>query len=185
MMIVIHDDSNCAQTAHFNGAPFSLSLPGLQNAREEMMKKYVHSIRFTVPFADVDMMGHVNNVRYLTYFETARAEHMHNLTTGREELATPGVEPSRLGVILARAEIDYKHPARWMDVLVVKMRTISVGKSSWTYEYEIEREKDRRVIAVGKSVQVAYDYTKGRPIPIPEKVRSLLLREVDETKEEE
>jgi len=139
------------------------------------MKKYVHSLRMTVPFSDIDMMGHVNNARYFTYLETVRAEHMHNFTKGRDAL--------ELGIIIARAEIDYKYPAVWLDVLLVKMRTISVGNSSWVYEYEIVDEKSDRVIALGKTVQVAYDYGTKTPIAIPEELKKMLLKEIEETKD--
>jgi acyl-CoA thioester hydrolase len=139
------------------------------------MEKYVRSIRITVPFSDVDMMGHVNNVRYFTYFETVRAEHLHNLTKGKD---APG-----LGLILVRAEIDYKSPAKWLDVLLVKMRTIAVGNSSWVYEYEIVDETSDRVIATGKTVQVAYDYGTSTSIAIPEKMKEKLLKEIEDTKD--
>jgi len=139
------------------------------------MEKYVHSIRMTVPFSDIDMMGHVNNARYFTYLETVRAEHMYNLTKGKDA--------DGLGVIIARAEIDYKAPARWLDALIVKMRTIAVGNSSWTYEYEIFDEKNNWVIAVGKTVQVAYDYRTRTPIPIPPDMKEKLLGEIEETKD--
>ena len=139
------------------------------------MEKYVKCVKMTVPFSDIDMMGHVNNARYFTYLETVRAEHMYNLT--KEE------DAQGLGVILARAEIDYKAPARWLDVLLVKMRTITVGNSSWAYEYEIFDEKNNRVIATGKTVQVAYDYTTRTPVPIPQEMKETLLKEIEETKD--
>src|SRR5208283_3539464 len=49
--------------------------------------------------------------------------------------------------------------------------TISVGNSSWVYEYEIVDEKSDRVIALGKTVQVAYDYGTKTPIAIPEELK--------------
>ena len=139
------------------------------------MEKYVRAIRMSVPFSDIDMMGHVNNARYFTYFETVRAEHMYNLTNGRDAQG--------LGVIIARAEIDYKSPARWLDILLVKMRTTAVGNSSWTYEYEIVDEKAGKQVAVGKTVQVAYDYKRRTPVPIPEDMKEKLLKEIEETKD--
>ena len=59
-------------------------------------------MKFVVPFGDVDMMGHVNNVRYLAYFENARVEHLHSMG---EKLRVED-----MGLILAHAEIDYKSP---------------------------------------------------------------------------
>ena len=121
------------------------------------------------------MLGHVNNVRYLTYFEIVRTEYLYDFS---KRLNVDG-----LAVILARSEIDYKLPAKWRDELVVKMRPITIGNSSWVYEYEVLREKDMVVVAVGKSVQVAYDYEKKATIPIPTKIKEAIMKEIEETKD--
>ena len=118
------------------------------------------------------MMGHVNNARYLTYFENARTEHLY---------AEAGVDD--LGIIIARAEVDYRSPARWQEELVVKMRTVALGNTSWVYEYEVSSMKDGRTVARGRTVQVAYDYKRKIPIPIPDRFREKLKREIEETKD--
>ena len=136
--------------------------------------KYPHTTKLTVPFGDVDMMGNVNNARYLSYFEIVRSEHL---------LSLRAADPGRIGVILAHAEIDYKAPSKWRDELILKMRTISVGNSSWVYEYEITNDKTSTIVATGKTVQVAYDYTSGHSIPIPVEIKKRLLLEVEQSKE--
>lgn len=140
------------------------------------MKKASHEFKFRVPFGDVDMMGHVNNAKYLTYFETARTnllmESFESFSNKRE----------RLGVIIARAELDYRTPARWNDELTVKVRPALLGNSSFTYEYEIINQEGN-IVASGKTVQVAYDYVKGTSIPIPELARGVLLKQIEATKD--
>ena len=71
-------------------------------------------MKFVVPFGDVDMMGHVNNVRYLAYFENARVEHL--IQSGEKWRVED------MGLILAHAEIDYKSPAGLRDELQVNLR---------------------------------------------------------------
>lgn len=143
------------------------------------MKKASHEFIFKVPFGDVDMMGHVNNARYLTYFETART----NLLLESFGAFSRKGDGSRLGVIVARVEVDYKSPAKWNDELMVRVRPASIGNSSFTYEYEIINQRSKIVVATGKTVQVAYDYTKGIVIPVPEQARLTLLKQIDETKD--
>lgn len=135
--------------------------------------KAAYELKYKVPFGDVDMMGHVNNARYLTYFETARTEHMLKFF-GRQD-------PKDLAVIIARAEVDYKSPARWNDELVFKIRPSAVGTKSWTYEYEIINEKESTLVAQGKSVQVAYDYKSGTTIVLPDNVKETLQKQIAET----
>jgi acyl-CoA thioester hydrolase len=138
------------------------------------MKKASYSMKLRVPFGDVDMMGHVNNAKYLTYFETART--MLLLESFRD------FPQGRLSVIVAHADIDYKAPARWNDELEVKVRPVSVGYSSFAYEYEISSQ-DGTLVAVGKTVQVAYDYSRSSPVQVPETARNILLKQIEDTKD--
>jgi acyl-CoA thioester hydrolase len=141
--------------------------------------KEAFSIRFKVPFGDVDMMGHVNNAKYLTYFETARTDYLR-AQFGVGVLAEGDRSES---VIIARAEVDYKSPATWNDELVVKVRPSSIGTSSWVYDYEIVNEKTGALIALGKTVQVSYDYLRKTKLPVPDRLRQQLLKDMESTRE--
>ncbi len=144
------------------------------------MKKSAHETKIRVPFGDIDWLGHVNNARYLTYLETARAELI-------QKTFEQSHHEEWLNVIIARVEINYKSPARWNELLVVKVRPISIGNSSWVYEYEIESKDEqtstKRLVAQGKSVQVSYDYKKERPVQIPSDTRRVLQTQIEETKD--
>jgi acyl-CoA thioester hydrolase len=140
--------------------------------------KAAYSIKIKVPFGDVDMMGHVNNAKYLTYFETARTEYLSSQFG-------PILQNPKESVIIARAEVNYRSPAKWNDELIVKVRPSSVGNSSWVYDYEIVRaardEEEGIIVADGKTVQVSYDYTRRTKIPIPEELRRSLLKDIERT----
>jgi acyl-CoA thioester hydrolase len=121
---------------------------------------FVH--RLDVRFRDCDPMGHVNNAVYLTYLEQARFAYW------RDRL--PGETP---GVILARAEIDFKLPARYGDVLDIRMSLERIGRTSFTYAYEIVDQLGR-LVASARTVQVIYDYAAAKPVPISEDLKGRL-----------
>jgi acyl-CoA thioester hydrolase len=127
------------------------------------------SHRLDVRFRDCDAMGHTNNAVYLTYLEQARFSHWRSLWGfgGRQ---TP---PEMPGVILARVEADYKRPSRFGDTLEVRLTVAEVGRTSFRYEYEIVDEQGLTVLTA-KTVQVMYDYTANKPVPIPDAIRALL-----------
>ena len=113
-------------------------------------------------------MGHVNNAVYFTYFEQARAVMAETLGL-RRELAQAG-----LGVILAHASCDYKAQVVFGDQVDVGMRTVALGRTSFTSEFEARRVRDDAVVAVGKAVQAVFDYDAGRTMPIPDGLRAKL-----------
>ncbi len=125
------------------------------------------SVRFSVIFRDIDALGHVNNAVYFTYMETARTEYWLHLF-GSNNLKD-------LGFIVAHAECDFKVAAKFGDEIEVTIHTSSIGKSSFVWEYSIVNAKDGSVFAVGKTIQVYYDYAQQKSLPVPEDVRKKLL----------
>ena len=112
-------------------------------------------------------MGHVNNAVYLTYFEEARFAYWRALWG-----AEMG-DPRAPGVILARAEIDYRRAARYGETLEVRMTLAGLGTTSIRSDYEIVNAGGD-VIATGKTVLVVYDYQTNQPVPISDEVRARL-----------
>jgi YbgC/YbaW family acyl-CoA thioester hydrolase len=77
------------------------------------------------------------------------------------------------GVILAHAEMDYKRPVKYGDVIDIRLRIVELGRTSFRYEYEIV-DATQRLVATARTVQVMYDYQAARPVPIPDALRQLL-----------
>ena len=128
------------------------------------MTTFEHEI--DVRFRDCDALGHVNNAVYLTYLEQARFAHWQRLT------GTSGIPRT---FILARVECDYRAQATVGDRLVVRLKVAAVGNSSFTFEVPDSRTAcTRAVVATARTVQVMYDYTAGRSVPIPDDVRARL-----------
>lgn len=120
-----------------------------------MMKDFRLVVEVPVRFADTDALGHVNNAHYLSFMEAARIEYLARVLGARK------VED--FGVILARAEVDYKSPAFHHETLLVGCRTDEVGGASIKMSYRMEDKATGRLVAEGKAVIVRYDYALGRP----------------------
>jgi acyl-CoA thioester hydrolase len=128
------------------------------------MWRFEHEVE--IRFRDCDPMGHVNNAVYLTYLEAARFAWWHHL------FGPTGLRDH--GFIVARVEIDYRKPAMPGERLLVRLRVDSIGTASFTVVYEILNTRTRELVAEAKSVQVAYDYGQGRPVPISADLRARL-----------
>lgn len=123
---------------------------------------YRFTLTFPVIFHDLDAMGHVNNVVYLTHFETARiAYYMHLM--GAHDLP----QLRRLSMILAEVTCTYHSPAYFGEVLVVGVRMEEIKNHSFVLSYRVEEQKTGRLVATGRSVQVSYDYVNKQKMPVP------------------
>jgi acyl-CoA thioester hydrolase len=130
---------------------------------------HVFSHRIEVRFRDCDPMGHVNNAVYLTYLEQARFAHWRALWGFTLEALPEGAP----GVILARAEVDYRAQAHYGDTLEVRIGLVAIGRTSFTYEYEVV-DAAGGLVAAARTVQVMYDYRTARPVPVPVEIRARL-----------
>jgi acyl-CoA thioester hydrolase len=128
------------------------------------LEKFRFKIPVEVRFADLDVLGHLNNVTYLTYVEQARILYV------REVCGWNG-DWRKLGMILARTEVDYKIPVEFDDMVTVYVRTSRIGGKSFDIECCITRQcvtSALEVAAVVKTVMVSYDYEQNSSIPVPQ-----------------
>ncbi len=124
--------------------------------------EFIHTEQ--VRFRDLDPMGHVNNAVFLTYLEQARVAFF------AEAGAATGLED--MNMILARVEIDFKAPVRLGQEVEIAVRANRFGTKSFDLDYDLR--VDGELVAQAKSVQVAYDYERREPVPLPAEWREKL-----------
>ncbi|MGC7873031.1 thioesterase family protein [Desulfosporosinus sp. FKB] len=123
-------------------------------------------VRVTIPIAwsEMDAYGHINNVYYLRYFETARIHYLQEIGLMDMKLETD------LGPILAQTTCKYLKPLQYPDQIIVGAKTKSMSKSSFVMEYLIVSEKIGAA-AFGEGVIVMYDYNASKKVEIPSEIR--------------
>jgi len=127
------------------------------------------STNIDVRFRDLDALGHVNNAVFFTYFEEGRKIFFekHFMLSG----------PTGFGFILARISCDYLKPVRLADRLKLHITVGDIKNKSFTFAYRLtDRKDDALVFASGESIQVCYDYSLNRSVPVPPELKEKLLR---------
>ncbi|MGA7671640.1 MAG: thioesterase family protein [Nitrolancea sp.] len=118
-----------------------------------------------VRFRDVDLQHIVYYGKYLDYFDNALYEYLRSLgfETGSID-DRHGFDTS-----VVRAEIDYRAPARFDELLRVGVRVTRLGNSSLDAEYEVRNESG--IVCEAKLILVNYDARSGKARPIPHAIR--------------
>jgi acyl-CoA thioester hydrolase len=132
---------------------------------EGVSEEYRFALPVEVRFRDIDAMGHVNNAVYFSYMEQARISYMRAL----------GLMPERLGetsFIIAEATCRFKAPVSFGIPLVVRVRVAEMRGSSFFMDYSIEEQGTGRVMAIGRTASVVYDYAASKSVPIPPEWRA-------------
>jgi acyl-CoA thioester hydrolase len=125
-------------------------------------------VRFPVHWAELDALGHVNNARYFTWFETARMALFERV--GLEFTGTPAVGP-----ILAHTRCDFLAPVRYPAEILAGTRIKGLGNTSFTMEFGVALgDSPDRLVARGEGVIVLIDYASGARKTIPDALRGKL-----------
>jgi acyl-CoA thioester hydrolase len=127
--------------------------------------KFFHPVE--VRYGDLDPQGHLNNAKYLTFFEQARVEYLINLG-----LFTKDQSFMDIGVIIADAHITFLAPIRFGDQIKVGVRTSKFGNKSMTVEQNIVDNITGKELAKGEIVMAAFDYRNKKTISIPDEWRN-------------
>lgn len=121
----------------------------------------------TVRWGDMDAMGHVNNVMYFQYLESARIGYFETLMgwTGRDEGA------GRQGPVVVSQCFNYRRQVYYPAELEVGVRCREIRNRSFVLEYAIFRTGTDELVGDGTSVAVWLDYDANKAINIPPELR--------------
>jgi acyl-CoA thioester hydrolase len=131
-----------------------------------MLEGYPLVSQFTVPFSDVDMMQHVNNVAYIRWCEMMRAEYF-------AQVMKEPINGER-GIIQANIHFTYERQLRYREKIAVGIRIPRIGTKSWDFEYEIWSQTQNHRAAHGTTTVVAYDFVTQKTIAVPQDWRDAI-----------
>jgi acyl-CoA thioester hydrolase len=132
-----------------------------------------HVYECHVRFSDVDVYGHVNNVKYFEYYQEARIAFIRSV---EEPLFDPTQE-STMRQVVARIDVDYRRPILFrLEPYDVTQWVAEVGGKSAVLVGEI-RDGDE-VLARSRVVLVAFDKETQRAAEMNPRQRERLLAEI-------
>jgi len=133
-----------------------------------------HIYHCPLRWADMDSLGHVNNVVYVDYLQEARVDmlRVHAPVQGGEDLAE--------GVVVVRHEVEFVHPLVFRPEPVrIESWVSQVRAATFTMDYEVLDvlpDGVRQVYLRARSVLTPYVFTQERPRRISEQERDVLGR---------
>ncbi len=126
------------------------------------------TITLPVVWGEMDAFGHVNNIVYFRYFESARMAYFDEIGYG-EHMERTGVGP-----ILARTGCVFRAPLSYPDTIDVGARVSELGEDRFTMGYRVVSQKLGEVAAEGEGRIVNLDYRHQRKAPLPDPVRAAI-----------
>jgi acyl-CoA thioester hydrolase len=125
--------------------------------------------RDEIRFADLDTQGHLNNVSFLVFVESARIAYAVSLASEHPELRPSAT----FSYMVVEVKISYRSPGQFGEQIETCLRPSSVGRSSFQMDFEMRAGE--RLMADGYSVLVTYDPIAARSVPVPQPLRERLI----------
>ena len=125
-----------------------------------------HELTIRVRYSETDQMGVVHHASFLVYLEEGRTALMRDLGVPYDE-----VERSGFAMGVRKMDVRYRHPGRYGDVLRVHTDVKAVRSASIVFGYEVQRERDGKVLLTGSVETVCVEIPSLRPVPTPESLR--------------
>jgi acyl-CoA thioester hydrolase len=128
---------------------------------------YRHFIEIPTRWMDNDVYGHVNNVNYYSFFDTAVNRYL--IDQGALDIEKSPV----IGLVVSTA-CEYFAPVTFPDLVTAGIRVARLGRSSVRYEVGLFRNDDPTPAAAGHFIHVYVDREARRPTALPDALRAAL-----------
>ncbi|WOX04323.1 acyl-CoA thioesterase [Microbulbifer pacificus] len=121
----------------------------------------------TTRWHDNDIYGHVNNVTYYSYFDSA---------VNRYLIEEGGLDIHNADVVgfVVNSSCDYRAPLAYPEALEAGICVEKLGNSSVIYRVGIFRAGAERAAASGSFTHVFVERAQNRSVPIPAIIRKAL-----------
>ena len=130
---------------------------------------FTHSFR--VRYAEVDPQKVVFNSRYLEYADILVTEFFR-------ALKADGL-PGELEFHVRHAEIDYRTPLRFDDLVEGRLTVARMGTSSMVMHIALQRDGESQPAAIVTLTQVHVDLAMERSAPLPDAARKAFARHLE------
>ena len=132
---------------------------------EKDLAGYPVVVEVPVAWGEMDAFGHVNNIVYFRYFETARIAYFEKLDV------TEFLGRDPVGPILAETTCRFRAALSYPDTVSIGAQVASIGEDRFVMRYAVFSHRLGRISAVGEGTLVCYDYRVNRKAAVPENLR--------------
>ena len=115
----------------------------------------------SVAWGDMDAFGHVNNVMYYRYIESARIRYMDELNIFQQDVYT----------VVAPNQCKYIRPVFYPDQLKIGVRVEEMRNSALRMSYLLWSEAQQTVVALSEAVIVCVNKENMNKTEIPAVIR--------------
>lgn len=128
---------------------------------------FPHTTSVQIRFNDIDILGHLNNTVYFSFFDTGKAYFFESIIEGR-------MDWRHVESVIANIDCAYVSPIFFGDNIEVKTRCMGVSDKSFRIQQVIVEKETGALKAAAETVMVSFDPATQKSKELPSRWREAL-----------
>ena len=133
------------------------------------LSQVTHSIDLQLRCNDIDILGHLNNTVYFSFFDTGKARFFEHIVDGN-------IDWKRVDVVIANIDCCYISPIFFGEDIRVYTRCMSISNKSFRLQQVLVEETKGVIKAAAETVMVSFDRETQKSVELPDLWRQALER---------
>ena len=134
------------------------------NTKNSFLTNFPVIIEVPVAWGEMDAFGHVNNIVYFRYFESARIAYFEKIEFIKFK------ENIGVGPILSKTSCRFKKALSFPDIVQIGAHSTDIEEDRFLMHYRVVSKKHNCVAAVGDGMIVCFDYRKNQKTALPAEI---------------
>lgn len=130
-----------------------------------------HWTKVEIRFNDIDILGHVNNTVYFSFYDTGKALYF-------KDIVDWDIEWRKVETVIANVECTYLKPLMFGDDIICATRCESIHDRSFHLLQVLADRNTGEIRSACRTVMVSFDPVTQSSTPMPERWRRALERSI-------
>lgn len=126
-----------------------------------------HSVDLQIRFNDIDILGHLNNTVYFSFYDTGKAYFFEHMLGG-------DIEWRKVETVIANVDCAYVAPIYFGDQIAVYTRCMYISEKSFRLQQVIVEKRTGELKSACETVMVSYDPEARQSVPLSDRYRTAL-----------
>lgn len=130
---------------------------------------FYHSFPVQIRFNDIDVLGHINNSVYFSFFDLGKMQYFNAVMDGN-------VTWKQVPVVIVNVNANFYSPTFIDEEIEVVTQTLKMSERSLTLEQRVVNKQNGDVKAIATTIMCGFDIETGTSMPVPENWREAICR---------
>ena len=131
----------------------------------EQLKSFPAIYTQQVSWGDMDALGHVNNVIYYRYIESARIHYFKDMDLFSHNVL----------MVISKSSCDYLSSVVYPDTLLIGAKIEEIRQSAMRMSYTLYSQQQNKVVAQAQAIMVCLDKTTHQKTAVPERLKQMII----------